>query len=462
MRERDITWGPTYQEMFDPSLVGEGMREEALRVRNRAELWPADLFNITWRDERGRVRAIRLPPELTGVGANILVLIGKDFPSGSHKVGPAYSALMEAELDGEILPGQATIVAPSSGNLGIGVAYVGRIKGYGVRVVMPEAMNEERREHIRQYGAELDLTPGGEGELVETLRYARERYGSDPAFRVVNQFEVLANYRFHRYVTGRSALEAAAGYGDGGVTAFVSAPGSAGTLAAGDEIKARFAEATVVAVEPKEAPFLFCGRSGDHRIGGIADGLVSLIHNVLNTDYVLLVSQEDCLQGLRVIQEGPEVLTRVLGVPEATAHSLVGLFGPSGVCNVLGAIKAVKALNIPAGHNVVTVATDGFDRYPSVLAGLGANGGPADQAALRLWARRVFHGVDAQDVRDLRPAEEKERLFRQKEGLWRQFGYPPEYLAAMRSPAFWEEEYVKVADYDNRLLQQRGELIDKR
>ncbi len=446
-----VVWGPTYEEMFDPSLLPKDVQQEARREDD--DLSPAGLYRITWRDERGRVRAIRLAPELTGVDANILVLIGKHFPSGSHKVGAAYAALMEAELDGRVMPGEVTLVAPSTGNFALGVTQVARIKGYRSLVVMPEGVGTDRCERICSAGAELDLTSGSEGDLVAMLEHTRNRYSSDPAYGVLEQFELFANYRFHRHVTGRSAIEAAAGFGDGRVAAFVSAPGSAGTLAAGDAIKAQYGDALVAAVEPAECPYLFEGRRGSHHVGGVADGLVTLVHNVLNTDYVLLVSEEDCLRGLRVIQEGAAVLTRVLGVSEAAAQSLADLFGVSSICNILGAIKLARALRIPAGRNIVTVATDGFDRYPAVLAEYEK---AADLVTLRLWAGHVFRDMETKGILDVRPVEQKERLFRQKDELWHRFGYSDEALEAMHALAFWEEEYAKVVDYDRRLREARG------
>ena len=116
-----------------------------LRDRTAAdELDPINLFNITWRGPDQQIRHIVLPKELTGVEANILVLVGRHFPSGSHKVGPAYATLMEGELAGEIEPGEHTIIGPSTGNFGIGTAYVSRLKGYPAIVIMPEGMSKER------------------------------------------------------------------------------------------------------------------------------------------------------------------------------------------------------------------------------------------------------------------------------------------------------------------------------
>src|SRR6266567_8462778 len=223
--------GPTYREMLHPELLPPGIRNRALAGTSN-ELDPINLFNITWRATDRGVRHIVLPKELTGVEANILVMVGRCFPSGSHKVGPAYSTLMEGELAGEIEPGVHTVIGPSTGNFGIGTAYVSRLKGYDAVVIMPEGMSRERYQRIQRYGGELDLTPGSESDVILVLERT-EHYKKDARNKVLAQFELLPNYRFHRYVTGRSAIEAAQGHGNGKVAAFVSAPGSAGTIAAG-------------------------------------------------------------------------------------------------------------------------------------------------------------------------------------------------------------------------------------
>ncbi len=194
--------GPTYEEMLHPKLLPPAGADE---------LDPINLFNITWRGPDNRIRHIVLPRELTGVAPNIVVLIGRYFPSGSHKVGPAYATLMEGELTGEIQPGENTIIGPSTGNFGIGVAYIAHLKGYPAIVIMPEQMSDERYQRIRQYGGQLDLTPGSESDVILVLQRT-EHYKKDPMNMILAQFDLLPNYRFHRYVTGRCALEAAAQY----------------------------------------------------------------------------------------------------------------------------------------------------------------------------------------------------------------------------------------------------------
>ncbi len=450
-----VTSGPTYAEMRDPSKLPPALRRRALEAARGNELDPLNLFNITWRNRENRVRQVVLPQALTGVPANIVVLLGKDFPSGSHKVGPAYTTLIEGELAGEIRPDESTVIGPSTGNFGIGTAYISHLMGYRCVVVMPEQMSAERYERIRRYGGELDLTPGSESDVILVLERTRDHYAKDPRNKVLAQFELLPNYRFHRHVTGDAALEAARGAGNGRVAAFVSAPGSAGTLAAGDEVKARFPDCAIVAVEPEECATLTDNGRGTHRIEGIGDKMVPLIHNVLTTDYVARVHDDDCVMGLQVLQHGRAMLEKRLRLAAGALDPLGGWFGISGVCNVLGAIKTAKLLGLGPQDNVVTVATDGFDRYPSVLADLARRQGPIGDSTMADWYDRIFRGATAGNVLDVRPGVQKGRLFRQKREVWRQFGYSDAQLEKMKAQGFWDAEYAKIADIDARLAAAR-------
>ena len=444
--------GPTYKEMLHPELLPAGIRQ---RARGAEALDPIQLFNITWRGDDKAIRHILLPPELTGVPANIVVLVGRLFPSGSHKVGPAYTTLMEGELDGSIDPEVHTVIGPSTGNFGIGVAYISRLKGYPAIVIMPEGMSKERYQRIRQYGGELDLTPGSESDVILVLERT-EFYKSDPRYKVLAQFELLPNYRFHRYVTGRSALEAAARYGDGRVAAFVSAPGSAGTIAAGDEIKSRFPETVICALEPKECSTLFNDGRGTHRIEGIGDKMVTLIHNVLTTDYVMLIHDDDCVKGLELIERRLPLVERLLHMPAGSLGQLRDLFGISSLCNIIGSIRLARYLGLGAGENVVTIATDGFDRYPSVLADLDARHAPLDEAKLEGWFESIFRGAYPEEILDVRSRGQKERLFRYKENVWSGFGYSKAYLDSMQSQSFWDAEYARIDQVDHDLSERRA------
>lgn len=449
-----IPFGPTYEEMLHPSKLDSELRKKVLQAKSD-ELNPLNLFNITWKDENNIVNKIVLPKELTGVDANIVVMLGKYFPSGSHKVGPAYSTLIEGCVDQTIVPGKHTILGPSTGNFGIGVSYICNLMKYDSIVIMPDNMSKERYERIERYGAKLDLTPGTESDVILTLERTFE-LKKDPKNASLAQFELLPNYRFHRHVTGNSCVEAVEGIGNGRIAAFTSAVGSAGTIAAGDGIKAKFPECKVVALEPYECSTLMNGGRGQHRIEGIGDKMCTLIHNVLNTDFIALIKDDDTVRGLKVIHDG-EAILKENGISHETAQSLKDLFGPSGLCNVIGAIKIAKHLKLGPNDNVVTVATDGFDRYNSVLEDLERRYLETEDFVLRRWFEDIFRKIDDVDVVDFRTQEMKEKLFKQKEKDWLKFGYKQEYLDSMKSQEFWDNEYKKHEKYDELIIKLREE-----
>ena len=448
-----IPFGPTYDEMLHPEKLTADVREKALKKLHEDELDPINLFNITWKDADNQVRKVVLPPALTGVDANIVVMLGCGFPSGSHKVGPAYSTLIEGLVDGEITP-EHTILGPSTGNFGIGTAYISNLLGLKSIVIMPDNMSKERYERIRKYGGELELTPGSESDVILTLERTHEMM-KNPKNKALAQFELMPNYRFHRHVTGNSAIEAVKGIGNGRIAGFTSAPGSAGTLAAGDQIKVAFPEAKVAALEPYECSTLANGGRGQHRIEGIGDKMCTLIHNVLTTDFLILIEDEETVQGLKVFHDGTEVLLK-LGVDPALAKILTYAIGPSGICNIIGAIKLAKHMKFGPGDNVVTIATDGFDRYDSVLEDLNKRYLELTDTVLNRWTQDIFIRATEEHVYDVRRTAAKERLFLQKESDWLKFGYSQAYLDSMKDQSFWDAEYAKVEPYNSKIAANRG------
>ena len=449
-----IPFGPTYDEMAHPSHIDPRIREKALKNKEN-ELDPINLFNINWKDESNQVHKIILPKALTGVDCNIVVLLGKYYPSGSHKVGPAYSTLIEGCVDQTIIPGKHTILGPSTGNFGIGVSYICNLMNYESIVIMPDNMSKERYQRIEKYGAKLDLTPGTESDVILTLERTFE-LKKNPKNRSLAQFELLPNYRFHRHVTGNACVEAVQGVGNGRIACFTSAPGSAGTLAAGDQIKKFFPEAKVVALEPYECSTLMNGGRGQHRIEGIGDKMCTLIHNVLNTDFICLIKDEESVQGLKLIHDGIDVLVEN-GIDKSMALSMKELFGVSGICNIIGAIKMAKYLKLGPDDNVVTIATDGFDRYETVLLDLNRRYLETENFVLRRWFKDIFLKANTEDITDYRPYSQKEKLFHQKEMDWLKFGYSQAYLDSMKDMSFWDHEYEKIHHYDELIKKMREE-----
>jgi cysteine synthase len=446
-----MIFGPTFAEMRDPSLLPAELRARAAEARSRP-LDPLNLYNLSWKAD-GAVPFTVLPEALTGVRAPIVVLSGRRFPTGSHKVGPAYSILAEKQLANECAPGAQTLVFPSTGNFGIGGAWVGPRMGYRSLVVLPEEMSAERFEKIRDYGAEVVATPGSESNVKEIYDKVKE-LRREPANRILNQFEEFGNYRFHFHCTAAAALEVVDGLGLQ-VGAFVSAMGSAGTIAAGEAIQQRFPSSRTVAVEPVQCPTLFDVGFGAHRIEGIGDKHVTWIHNVFATDLLVCVDDLDCLRGLQLLQEGTDTLVAE-GIPADVAGSWRNVFGISGVCNVLAAIKAARHYGLGPKQALVTMATDGFDRYPSVLRKLDAECGPmtTDEARRRV---QIFRGLRSPDHVLEGTASVRRRWHNQKYFTWvEQQGKTVGELRALEDPAFWVAHQEKAHEIDRALQERRA------
>lgn len=454
--------GPTFEEMLHPQTLDPAIRAGAIAALDADPLNPLNLYNITWRDPQNQVYHLLLPRELTGVDAQIVVIYGKRFPSGSHKVGAAYSVLLEEQLLGAVDPDVHTLVWPSTGNYGIGGAFIGCRMEYEGIVVLPEEMSRERFDRIASYGARVIRTAGSESNVKEIYDEVKRLRGSDPKIRILNQFEVMGNYRFHYYVTGNTLVELAAeleaeGIGAGRISAFVSAMGSAGTIAAGDRLKQVWPEHKIVGLEPIQCPTLYNNGYGAHEIQGIGDKHVTWIHNVFNMDALIAIDDMDALNGLRLLWEeaGREVLTRRYGLAEGMVAQLAETLGISGICNIIGAIKTAKFYNMSEDDVVVTVATDAMERYGSVMSNLCDAHGALDEAAATAIVDGVYQRAATDWIME-GSRDARERWHNLKYYTWvEQQGKTVAELDAQRDPDWWLAHQARVAEIDKGLLAQR-------
>ena len=453
--------GPTFEEMLHQNTIDPKTRTAALEAMTRDPLDPINLFNITWRDGQNRIRYEVIPPQLTGVDANVVVLYGKDFPSGSHKVGAAYSVLVDLETAGEVDPRTHTLVWPSTGNYGIGGAWVGCRMGYKGIVVLPEGMSQERFERIRSYGASIIKTVGSESNVKEIYDKTWELRRSSQEIRILNQFEVMGNYRFHYHVTGNTIIELAAelkrqGIGDGRIAAYCSAMGSAGTIAAGDRLKQAWPDHKIVGLEPIQCPTLYNNGYGSHDIRGIGDKHVTWIHNVMNMDAIMCLDDIECKKGLQLLTDevGMDTLERRFGVAHDKVEKLSTIFGISGVCNVLGAIKTARHYGFGRDDTIVTICTDAIDRYRSVMADMTRTYGKIDEPEAVARAH-IFRDQKTDWIKDGTP-DMRRQWHNLKYYTWvEQQGKSVEELNAQLNQAWWQAEQAKVADIDKRILASR-------
>jgi cysteine synthase A len=285
------------------------------------------------------VRLHRLP----GPGsAEVLGKLESLNPAGSVKDRIALSMIEDAERRGVLHPGD-TLVEPTSGNTGIGLAMVAAVKGYRLILTMPEDMSVERRKLLARFGAELVLTPAIEG-MTGAVFAAEELVRSNPGYFMPQQFENPANPEVHRVTTAREILAAT----DGRLDAFVAGVGTGGTITGvGEVLKAHDPTILVVAVEPSRSQVLAGRRAGPHAIQGIGASFVPGVLNRTVYDELVPVSDEDALTT-------SARLAREEGL----------LVGISAGANVWAAVRVARRLG--EGRRVVTILPDTGERYLSV------------------------------------------------------------------------------------------------
>lgn len=289
----------------------------------------------------GKTPIVKLNQVVPAGAADVYVKLEFFNPGSSVKDRIALSMIEQAETDGTLTAGQ-TIIEPTSGNTGIGLAMVGAAKGYPVKIVMPDTMSIERRKLMQAYGAELILTPGAEG-MKGAIAKATELAAAHNYFMPL-QFDNEANPAIHEKTTGPEISQA---FGTAGIDAFVSGVGTGGTVTgAGHELKRVYPNIKVYAVEPTESPVLEGGQPGPHKIQGIGAGFVPKVLDTSVYDEVLAVSSDDAMAMAREVAQKEGIL---VGISSGAA--------------IFAAIEKAKELG--AGKKVVALVPDNGERYLS-------------------------------------------------------------------------------------------------
>ncbi len=374
-RDRNIII-PTFSQLKNPSSAPDKIKEQ-LRQTGLWEIAPQNLFRITWKNQpvpnggafRPIANYLELPPELTGVEARIIALIGKWFPTGSHKVGASFGCLVPPLVTGKFDPTTHKAVWPSTGNFCRGGAYDATLLGCDSIAILPEEMSQERFQWLKTVAGEIIATPGSESNVKEIYDKVWELKRSRKDVFVFNQFSEFGNYLFHYDVTGHAIEEVIRNEMRGGRFRGVCfTTGSAGTIASGDCLKQAFPTSKIAAGEALECPTLLLNGYGAHRIEGIGDKHVPWIHNVRNTDLVIGIDDEDTMNLIRLFNEpaGRDYFVNEVGIPKEIVSKL-DLLGISSIANVLMAIKFAKYYELTRNDLVLTVFTDSMELYQSRL-----------------------------------------------------------------------------------------------
>jgi cysteine synthase len=455
-RQRGIVL-PTFAELADPAMI------DPARIGDADPQGPdaRNLWRVNWYNDLlgGRVDVpdhVVLPATFTGVESPIIVVVGDRFPMiTAHKVLAAYACLAPRIVTGQFDPTRQRAIWPSTGNYARGGIAISRIMASRGVAILPEGMSQERFDWLERWcadpTADVIRTPGTESNVKE-IYDACNALAADPGNVVLNQFCEFGNHLAHYEVTGRAlehVFDTVAGDSGMRLAAFVSATGSAGTIGAGDRLKDVFGT-RIVAAEALECPTMLENGFGEHNIQGIGDKHIPLIHNVMNTDVVVAISDRatDELDLLYNSSAGRALLTRK-GVPASVIGAL-DHFGLSSTCNVLAAIKTVKLLDLGPDDAVVTVATDGGAMYASERASLLASryGGTFGEVDAAEVFGRHLAAVDTDGAIEC-TARERTRIFNLGYYTWvEQQGTPLELFEERRNQTFWRgvRRYLGVWD----------------
>ncbi|PIE91540.1 MAG: pyridoxal-5'-phosphate-dependent protein subunit beta [Acidobacteria bacterium] len=453
---------PTFAELEKPCLIDEATVKRLEDIDPHSPD-PLNLYRIHWYnrpDSRGFAdcpHSIELPTELTGVEARIVVMVGAHFPMiDAHKVLAAYGCLAPRLITGQFDPQKHKAIWPSTGNYCRGGVAVSRIMDCRGVAILPEEMSQERFNWLKSWClAEEDIiaTPGCESNVKEIYDQCNQ-LDVCPENIIFNQFSEFGNALIHYTCTGK-ALEhvfqkLCEKNGNLHLKAFISATGSAGTLAAGDYLKENY-HSQIVAVEALQCPTLLYNGFGGHNIQGIGDKHVPLVHNAMNTDFVVAISDQntDHLFTLFNMDAGKEYLQQRKRVPASTCEDLK-YFGLSSICNILAAIKYAKYHKLGSDDVLMTVATDSAEMYQSEKQKvLGKEEfAPFNNICAAEIYSQYLAGLGTDHMQEL-TYRDKERIFNLGYYTWvEQQGISIEDFNKRKDPSFWKKLRNYVDEWD--------------
>ncbi len=460
-REKHIIL-PTYAQMRNPELVPQKIKDKLAGI-GLWDLNSLNLFRISWKNEPvkfgggfGGVNFLELPPELTGVKARIVVLIGKYFPTGAHKVGATFGPLVEKLVSGHFDPTTQKALWPSTGNYCRGGAYDSYLLGCESIAVLPQGMSQERFDWLHKVGAEVFATPGSESnvkEIYDKVKVLKAERGD--AIVNLNQFEEIGNSLWHYAVTGPAMQEVFEKVKSDSscFSALFLTQGSAGTLGSADYLREHYPHFKVCAGEALQCPTLLQNGYGEHRIEGIGDKHVPWIHNIKNMDMVAGIDDNPNIRLMRLFNEeaGKNYLINELGIDKTLVDQLA-VMGISSIANMMGAIKMAKYYEMTSDDVVFTVATDSMEMYQSrILEERKLHGAFTDRdAAVSFDADLLGLGID--HIIEMNYYEKK-RMHNLKYFTWvEQQGKTVEELNAQwYDDNYWKSRYAKVQEWDDKI-----------
>ena len=463
-REKKIIL-PTFNQLKRPDKIPVKIQTELQKIELQA-LHPLNLFRINWRNDPvnrgiGNINFLEIPREITNVKARIIGLVGKFFPTGAHKVGATYGCLVPYLVTGKFNPEYHKAVWPSTGNYCRGGTFNSALLAVHPVAILPEEMSQERFDWLKNLGAEIYATPGCESNVKEIYDKCHELEKESDEYLIFNQFDQFGNSIWHYEITGYTieSLFNLVKKDNQRMSGYVSATGSAGTIAAGDYLRKVNPLIKVLASEALQCPTLLLNGYGGHRIEGIGDKHIPWIHNVKNMNNVAAIDDEDTLRVLRLFNErsGRGYLSK-LGVNKKIIERLPYL-GISSICNLLSSIKMAKYYDFNENDIIFTIFTDSVELYYSRLKEMNQNWGEYSESQAEIDWNSVVKKQGTDNFIELTYNDQK-RIHNLKYFTWvEQQGKDVEELNAQwYDENYWDERFSIVPEWDRMIDKFNSEV----
>ncbi|ODS23391.1 pyridoxal-5'-phosphate-dependent protein subunit beta [Candidatus Endobugula sertula] len=465
---------PTFTELAFPQRISIEIQDQ-LRGISPNEPHPLNLFRIHWYNSHEHNGSLdhplhlEVPSSISGVKTRIIVALGDAFPMiAAHKVLAAYGCLVTRLVTGQFDPRNNKAIWPSTGNYCRGGVAISRILGCRGVAVLPEQMSQERFNWLEQWTLEPEQnivrTTGSESNVKEIYDVCDE-LEKEKTNIILNQFNEFSNYLCHRNITGPSLEQLFTNIAGKNqrLRAFITGTGSSGTIAAGDHLKNTFGT-KIVATEPFECPTMLNNGYGEHNIQGIGDKHIPLIHNVMNMDYVIGISDSgpELMNILFNTEEGHQYLIDRTGASSELLKSFKHV-GISGLANIQSAIKLAKYAKMDENDVILCVATDSAQMYASEVEHSKSRFfnyklGSAEVAEI---FGRTLSGCEPAHVMEL-SYPERERIFNLGYYTWvEQRGIAIDDFNRRKHQEFWNDISDQKTKWDE-LIQQFNKQVSSR
>lgn len=451
---------PTFKELINPATIPELIKKELDSIDCHS-LNPRNLFRISWKKIDSNehtsyaVHTLEIPANFLGIKSKVIGLVGQHFPTGSHKVGPAFSCLIEHLLNESFNPQIQETVWPSTGNYCRGGCYISNLFHLNPIAILPEEMSQERYALLKSLTDKIIITKGSESNVKEIFDKCRELKEKRGNVFIFNQFEEWGNYIWHYWLTGNAIKEVVEKeqknkknfYG------MVLGIGSAGTISSGDFLKKHFPSMKIASVEALQCPTLSFNGFGEHGIEGISDKHVPWIYNIKNTDLVICIDDKKCLALLRLFNHpvGKDFL-RTLNLGNEFLQSLSQL-GISGIANLLACIKYAKYFELNDNDIIITMFTDSANLYLSKLGQLDEEYGAYSKRQAEIDYHCFLLGTDGDYIKEL-TYYDKKRIHNLKYFTWvEQYGKKVEEVNQQwyDYPDYWDEKINHIDKLDLKI-----------